>query len=307
MAKITILPNGINGGLGGGGNSSPPKRGNCNGWSIGAARRNQRFLQSVISADLPEGAFAYTLTVKEIPSSAAELANLVHRLRKYIYRNGGTADHWVIEWTGKGRPHLHGVVFFDDPAKIFPLARLENHWLKMTKHLKTSALGQHVVMMDNAVGWFQYMSKHASRGMAHYQREQGSLPAEWQKTGRMWGKGGDWPISETSFELNKQSYFRVRRMCKSYQLAEARTELAKALPYRDTDQIRAAKRRILYLRKSLKRNERTVSEVRGINEWVPEPVLITMLVHLMANDERSVKPWVDQPKRVYQADFVRAR
>lgn len=286
------MPSGVNGGLGSTGNASPEKRGEVSGWSAASARRNMRFLKSVDIDQLSCVAFAYTLTVRDVPETHEEWKTLVDRLRKGIYRRGAVSDHWVIEWTKKGRPHLHGVVYLPDnipPVEYMAaFSGLTRHWLKLTRHLRTEPQGQFVAQIRDNIGWFQYMSKHASRGAAHYQRERSNLPKGWYKTGRMWGKGGSWPVSETAFKINQSSYYRFRRLLRSYLLSDCVAKLRQAERFSDHAVARYHTRRLVYLRGMLRNHDPNASRVRGVNEWVPEHVLRDMLAHLLSYENANV-------------------
>lgn len=158
MAKITIFPSGINAGCPSTGNANPPKRGVTTGWSSGSARRNMKFLRSVDSERLPRRAFAYTLTVRDLPASAAILRNYIKRVRQWLYRRGAKSDHWVIEWTKKGRPHVHGCVTCEPDMtaeQFLEITTVDAFWLKLTKHLGTNERGQHIAIVKKGVGWFQ--------------------------------------------------------------------------------------------------------------------------------------------------------
>lgn len=48
--------------------------------------------------------------------------------------------------------------------------------------------GQHARIIDGPVGWFQYLAKHAARGVKHYQRTADSIPEGWQKDRARVGK-----------------------------------------------------------------------------------------------------------------------
>ena len=286
MAKITVMPSGVKGGVGGG-NKTPSKRGICAGWSAGSARRNMNFLMSVDTSLLQGHPFAYTYTVRDIPDSHEEWARLIDNLRKRLYRSGALRDHWVTEWTKAGRPHLHGVVYadpdnFNDALPI----DAENHWLALTAHLGTQDRGQYWSGMKGAEGWFKYVSKHAGRGYAHYQRQKGQLPDGWQQTGRMWGKGGAWPIAERQFDLDKEAFHTLRRLVRGYLCAETRGEISRAKRYSDEKRLKGLYKQLRYRKGMLCRNTRAISEVRGLNEWADQAVLYRFLRYIR-DDKKS--------------------
>ena len=67
-------------------------------------------------------------------------------------------------------------------------------WLRLAAEYGPGEVGQDVVAITGPLGWLRYLSKHAARGVAHYQRK--GTPAGWTKTGRLWGHGGAWPVDE---------------------------------------------------------------------------------------------------------------
>ena len=96
--------------------------------------------------------------------------------------------------------------------------------------------------MSNELGWLQYLSKHAARGAAHYQRAQGSIPSGWEgMTGRMWGHLGDFPTHEPlGLELDDCGWFRFRRIVRGWRCAPARSEKKS-----QSGRIKSARRRML--------------------------------------------------------------
>lgn len=301
--KITITTSGLKGGIAGGNKGKHGKRGQTMGWSVGSARRNKDFLQSVIVGSLPKRPIAFTLTVNSIPETAVEFQYLIKKLRLWLYRNGALADHWVIEWTEKGRPHIHGCVLISDnqPFEVMEgMYDLVQFWLKITKHLGTNDRGQDIRLVQKSVGWFEYVSKHASRGMKHYQREAHSMPKGWQKTGRMWGKGGDWPVGSESFRTDIKTYWKFRRLLKNYLLSVNQSKIKHAGRYNSDRVYRKYVRNKVFLRKRLKNNKRKMSEVQGINDWVPDHVSYELLSFVGFVDlDGIVVPENDQEELVH--------
>jgi hypothetical protein len=295
MAKLTLYPNGVKGGMNGKGNTAPKKRGICNGWSSGSARNNMNFLMSVDTDLLIGPAFTYTRTLRDIPASGADWALLVKRSMKYLMLNGAIRYHFCVEWTRRGVPHMHGIVYLDPEQPNYQLPiDADRYWLKMTHDLGTQRSGQDWKELQGTAGWFKYVSKHAGRGYAHYQRAKGELPPEWQTgTGRMWGKGGQWPTAEQEFELSKEAMHKLRRLIRGYLTAESRTEVAKRKRFVHTKtgpaRLKAAVDQMKYRKRMLKRCDRKVSEVRGVSEWAPEAVTMQMLVYLHKNHPHAVE------------------
>lgn len=192
-----------------------------------------------------------------------------------MVRAGMIRLHWVTEWQRRGVPHLHGVVFFPEDAASHWVRKLIGYsWIDVAGAHGAGPRGQHVMDITGIVGWFQYLSKHAARGVQHYQRSKDNMPAAWQqKTGRMWGKVGEWPVREgMRIELQDQhgdgGYFAYRRLVRGWRLADAR---ASGNRYR----IRSAKGMLTC-------NDRVLSTVRGVSEWISQDVTLTMLANLAA-------------------------
>jgi len=138
-----------------------------------------------------------------------------------------------------------------------------------------AADAQFVTPITGPTGWLQYLSKHAARGVAHYQRQ--GKPMGWTTTGRLWGHGGLWPVSEGIHgQITVEQQHQIRRMVRQYSIASARSE---ALRYERLGKRRkaaAAWKRVGYLRRIHKDGERGRSTVRGGSEWVPGEVFLRM-------------------------------
>lgn len=254
-------------------NRNPPKRQSVKGWSAAACRRNTAFLRSVREGDLPGFGLTFTLTVGRCPPSPLEW----HRLRKnYIdrlRRAGIHCLHWVTEWQRRKVPHLHGIVYLDPPADdgSFPRAmgRALAAWIEIAAPYGAKPSGQHMRVVTDVVGWLQYLGKHASRGVQHYQRSTDHVPPAWRgKTGRVWGHVGDWPVREPiALEFNQSAAWPLRRMVRAWRKADARAERD---PFTRRKRIRSA-------RGMLRCHDRAKSAVRGISEWIPPTVYDRML------------------------------
>jgi hypothetical protein len=192
-------------------------------------------------------------------------------------RLGMTHLHWVTEWQRRGVPHLHGALWFpvDLVHAMGELAlrrEIQNAWIQVAGHLGASWAGQHVNAVSEALGWFRYVSKHAARGVSHYQRSPENVPASWRmKTGRVWGRWGDWPVrAGIKVTLQDQygdgGWFAYRRLIRSWRVADARAS-------GDLARLKSAKR-------MLRCHDRRRSRVIGVREWIPEGSMLSLLDNL---------------------------
>lgn len=244
------------------------KREEVTGWSSKTARSNTQFLQSVKLDGLTGHGFAFTLTLRDCPETHADWHKLRDSMAKRLARMGMSRLHWVTEWQRRGVPHLHGVVYFPD-HETDHAPRIIEHWCQIAAPYNCAIWSQNIKPISDSLGWLQYLAKHASRGANHYQRSSESIPEGWKKTGRMWGKGGEWPTAEPmKFQLDRKGGFAYRRLIRAYRKSEARST-GKGYAIRSS-------------RRMLKCNLRTLSEVRGTSGWIPERVTMTMLSHLAA-------------------------
>lgn len=244
------------------GNPAPTggRRGEVVGWSAAAVRRHKRWLYSVDAPRLDGPGDAVTLTLRDTPPTSEEWRALLHRLFQGLRDAGFTRWHWVVEWQRRGTPHLHMAVYAPEGgADGWDVVRL---WLRQTgEPYGAHAAAQRVEPITGPVGWLKYLSKHASRGVRHYQRS--GRPEGWDKTGRLWGYGGDWPLEEpVEGLLSMAEYHQVRRMVRNWAIADARA--------------REDWQAVGYLRRLLRCPDRSLSTVRGVSEWVPGPVLVGM-------------------------------
>jgi hypothetical protein len=91
-----------------------------------------------------------------------------------------------------------------------------------------SPRAQHVQRIRSIAGWAAYLAKHASRGVSHYQRQQSTLPSGWSSSGRLWAKGGSWPVIDERREIDWRSWYRFRRAARKAQIARAKAQIARA-------------------------------------------------------------------------------
>lgn len=257
------------------------KRDVVQGWSMGATRRNIAFLRSINESTVnvsvegePLIGYACTFTLRDCPPTHADWEKLRDTFVKRLRRLGLIKFHWVTEWQRRGVPHLHAAFFFREPLndadEVKLRCKLYSSWFSLAfkygvHHLK----GQHIVPISDPIGWFKYMAKHAARGVNHYQRSSDSIPSGWEKTGRMWGKGGEWDISEgRRFVLSEAAYFIYRRIAKAWRIADARSSLNGF--------------RIVKARNMLKCSDEGLSKLRGVSEWISERESFLILTYVQS-------------------------
>ena len=131
--------------------------------------------------------------------------------------------------------------------------------------------------INDAIGWFQYLSKHAARGVKHYQRTAENIPEGWKsKTGRVWGKGGHWPLRE-AIRVNLQDqhgdggFFAFRRLCRSWRISDARAS---------GDLWRLKSARAMLKCPCNPETGVALSRVRGVAEWIPPEAHDAFLINL---------------------------
>lgn len=267
MAIVTVYRNGATAGMAGG-NPSPVKRDVIKGWSSSAVRRHTKWLYSIDAPSLDGEGFALTLTMRKTPESSDALHAARRSWIRRLERMGASRIHWVIEWQKRGTPHIHAAVYFppgQTPDHAAP--RMLFHWLNVTEQWGAMLGGQYFDTISGPLGWLKYLSKHASRGVKHYQRT-GSPPG-WERTGRLWGHTGEWPAdAPMRFDMPREAYWRYRRLVRQWRVADARKS-------GDVD-------RIVYAKRMLACPTRNLSEVRGVSDWVPEPVALELIALLMA-------------------------
>jgi len=282
---VTAYRNGSTAGIGGG-NKNPSKRSTVKGWSQGAVRRHTKWLYSIDAPRLTGAGFALTLTMKKTPATSEEFHAMREAFFKRVLRLGATRYHWVVEWQRRGTPHIHAAVYFpevepgsfhDMPENLSLPETLIAAWLISATKYEPHVGAQDYKPIDGALGWLAYLSKHAARGVKHYQRS--GSPAGWEKTGRLWGKGGEWPTDEPmKFDMSNPAYWRYRRLVRSWTIANAR-QSGKAS-------------RIAYSRRMLSCSTPNLSAVRGVSGWLPEDISL-QLVGLLESEGHSIVQRVD--------------
>lgn len=234
----------------------PEKRQACQGWTRAVSRRNADFLLSVESGQLTGHGYALSLTVRDCPPAATDWNKARRRFLERLRSIGMTRLHWLTEWQRRGCPHLHAAVWF--PSRIAPHL-IAKHWTQAAAEFGPRLAAQHVAPITGAAGWFEYLAKHAARGVAHYQRSAASIPAGWKnKTGRMWGHAGEWPTTESkSVDVPPRVWSQYRRLMIRYQLGKARRQHDKA--------------RFLYLRRYRAQAPEETSRTQALPRlWIPE-------------------------------------
>ena len=251
------------------------KRSVVKGWSSAAVRRHTKWLYSVDADDLAAGGevgLALTLTMRNCPASADDFHALRRAWIKRLERRGLQRLHWVIEWQRRGVPHIHAAVYFPDDTghTMEELAAIAVFaWTNVAEEYGALVQAQHFDQIQGALGWLQYLSKHAARGAQHYQR-QGS-PEGWERTGRLWGHVGEWPTLEPmKYSMSMPAYHRYRRLVRAWRIADARSE-------RDPE---TRKRREMFARRMLACPDPRLSAVRGVSEWTPEHVTAAFIALL---------------------------
>jgi hypothetical protein len=228
------------------------------GWSEASTRRNTRFLYSVDERELTGRGLALSLTVRDCPPTSDDWHAMRRAFFERLRRMGLVRAHWLTEWQRRGVPHMHAAIWFpQDQPKTHPntLNDIKAHWCAVAFDYGASERGQHVVPINDAVGWFQYLSKHAVRGVKHYQRSAEGIPDGWKKTGRMWGHLGDWvTVEPVRYLLDNPGFWAFRRMVQRWRIADARSS-------GEMSRIRSARR-------MLQSNDRAVGSCRGVSEWV---------------------------------------
>jgi len=287
------MPSGIKASVPTGCSHGGGKRDVCKGWSLQGAQRNDLFLRSIDPTKLTGVGFAFSLTVRTCPETHARWERMRRGFLKRLERMGLLRLHWLTEWQPRARrgegpvPHLHAVAFFDPdqlgrscPPGLSACAFI-HHWLDVAAECEADSLGQHVSPVRDAKGWFGYLAKHGARGVFHYQRQRGSLPLGWQKTGRMWGKSGSWPVSAEELQCTPAAFYALRRAVDRLRLEDARRERRKAYTAR---KMAAADKRIAYLRDSQRR-------VRSNLDHLPPDERVKLLRHI--GQVSAVSEWCD--------------
>ena len=245
-------------------------RGATQGWTNRATRSNRVFLWSVPCDRLTGAGYSFTLTPGDCPSDAAAWNRVRRAFLKRLQRQGAVRVHWLTEWQRRGAPHLHGCVWFPEGE---PGAYIVQSWLAVAgQAFGSQREGQDWKPISGALGWLQYLAKHADRGAVNYQRASEAIPKGWEaSTGRMWGHWGTWPLVEPQrIVIDDAGGYAFRRIARGWRYANARAEVD--LVKRRT--------RMRSARRMLRGRDRASSRVRGVAEWLPRQAIRDVLLHL---------------------------
>jgi len=270
LSTLTIYRHGCTMGSGNP-NAKPPERTEVRGWSSSSIRRNLKFLYSVDETSLTGVGYALTLTVKDCPLTGEAWGSLRDLWIMRMRRQGMIRMHWVTEWQRRGVPHLHCAIWFPkDGQPRDPLGA----WMEVSKWFGSGPRGQQMTGIYDVLGWNQYTSKHAARGLNHYQRSPENVPEGWKgsSSGRVWGKVGQWTLQEPlRVDLSPRAFWAYRRMVRGWRKADARQPVRRGgCSLVDTRRVRSA-------RGMLRCHLKELSSVRGVSEWIGEALNLRML------------------------------
>lgn len=242
------------------------KRGQVEGWSESSTRSNTRFLYAVEEDRLDGHGYALSLTLRDCPASSDDFHRIRRAFTESLRRMELIRMHWLIEWQRRGCPHMHMAVWLPYRGAD---SEIINHWCRVAAKYGAKPWAQYVESITDSIGWFKYLSKHASRGISHYQRSPESVPSGWKnKTGRMWGSQGDWPLRESmDLTIDKAGYNRLRRIVKGWRIGDARRAMVQA--GRDPRRYRQAAGRLRAARRMYRSSDQHLSAVLGLSEWIP--------------------------------------
>jgi len=240
------------------------------GWTAAAVRRQTLWLYSVDTEALTGNGYALTLTVRDCPPTPDDWRRLRNAWLVRVGRLGAIRTHWVVEWQARGVPHLHAAVYFPEGTGDTMGAQTVAAWLDLAEIYGAQSVGQAWLPINGPLGWLKYLSKHAARGVNHYQRQ--GHPVAWNKTGRLWGHGGDWPTPlPIEATITNAEFYRFRRLVRSWRVADAR---AAALRWDDPKHRWS---RLVYARRMLRCPDAQASRFRGVSEWIPQAWALRLL------------------------------
>lgn len=244
------------------------KRGECEGWTLRSTRSNTEFLYSVDERELTGEGMALTLTLRDCPPTHDDWHRLRNALVRRLRRLGMIRMHWLTEWQARGVPHLHAAVWFES-SNVDLVSAVRRHWVELAAPWGAAPQGQHLTAITDSVGWFKYLSKHAVRGVGHYQRSAENIPRGWQKTGRVWGRLGEWVTQDgIRVQVSDSAFYAYRRIVRNWRYADARAK--------------GERRRMRSARKMLQAKDENLSRVRGVSEWINLETSLAIVAHLGA-------------------------
>lgn len=100
-------------------------------------------------------------------------------------------------------------------------------WCKAAMGMNPSERAQHVERVHEVYGWAVYVAKHAGRGVDHYQRENENMPDGWKSSGRLWSRGGEWPVRNDNLEVDPVTFYRYRRVLRRWQISRVKEKIAR--------------------------------------------------------------------------------
>lgn len=255
LPTMKLYQNGLSTYMGGTGDHERAPRGEIVGWSAAAARRHRQWAWSIDADSLTGHGYALTLTMRLTPENAKDFEKLRKNYVDRIERMGNTRLHWVVEWQARGTPHIHAAVYFERELDAVEITLLVAHWMVVAADYEATRQGQVWEHIRGPLGWLKYLAKHATRGVAHYQRQ--GHPEGWEKTGRLWGHRGDWPAVEPIVldGLNNREFWRLRRISRAWAVADARKV--------------GDWSRVSYLRRAGRPGNAQQSRYQGVSDWIP--------------------------------------
>lgn len=263
-----------------------PKRSTCRGWTYAVARRNEQTLQRIDFSAIDGNAYAITLTIPAGSMHAVapkQFHQWLDNWLKTAHRYGMLHYYWILEFTAIGTPHLHITIWMPDHCDE-EVQKLLLAWLRILKrsevHGSITAQDARPVVVaatddphftgePTPERWLWYLAKHASRGVAHYQRQIKNMPAEWKShSGRVWGHDRKLPLkAPEKMATSQQAFWIVRRWARNWLKAEAAI-----MP--DSEKRRHA---ISTCRRFLKCGDLDLSATRGLGAWCPDRVAIQLI------------------------------
>ena len=286
MAIINILPNGsTSGNPNPMGNKNPSKRKDTIGWNYQVSARLRKWLYSIPINSLSGHGYAFTLTVKNCPTTSDDWATIRNNFIKRMFRQNCLRLQWLTEWQQRGVPHLHGIAYFEDEIRT---DYIKNTWSSLAVKYGSQPWAQDCKPVHDVTGWLNYLSKHASRSATHYQRSSDNIPEGWKKTGRMWGYRGDWDLRQPmKFEIDQEGFYRYRRIAKSIYKSNVRHRFNAALAALSaastSDQITKLKslhREYSISKKVLQTNSKDMGRMMGTSDWIDQEDAIKIITFL---------------------------